>query len=65
MFLEGREREIHYLATDNIQPDYPFVYLTWNVDCHLGGEIYRNEDEPNDKEKWNRDKYNFLGEMEE
>jgi hypothetical protein len=65
MFLKGRERKIHYLAPDNVQPDYPIVYLTWNVDCQLGGEFYENEDEQNNNEKWNRNKYNFLEEMEE
>jgi hypothetical protein len=33
MFLDGKESEIHYLAPDNIQPDFPFVYVDWNVDC--------------------------------
>ncbi len=33
MFLQGKESEIHYLAPDNEQPDFPFVYVDWNVDC--------------------------------
>jgi len=32
-FLAGMETEIHYLAPDNLQPDFPFIYLDWNVDC--------------------------------
>jgi hypothetical protein len=32
-FLDGMETEIRYLAPDNLQPDFPFVYLDWNVDC--------------------------------
>jgi hypothetical protein len=31
----------------------------------LKEELYENEDEPKDKEKWDRDKYNFLDELEE
>ena len=27
MFLDRKESEIHYLAPDNLQPDFPFVYL--------------------------------------
>ncbi len=64
MFLEGREREIHYLAPDHLQQDYSFVYLNWNVGCKLGGKLYENEDELNDKEKWDRDKYGYLEEIE-
>ncbi len=26
------ETEIRYIAPDNLQPDFPFVYLDWNVD---------------------------------
>ena len=33
LFLEGGDREINYLAPDQLQPDYPFVHLNWNVDC--------------------------------
>ena len=33
MFLQGKERDVHYLAPDNEQPDFPFVYVDWNVDC--------------------------------
>jgi len=35
MFLDGKESEIHYLAPEEEQPDYPFVYVDWNVDCEL------------------------------
>ena len=27
MFLDEKESEIHYLAPDDLQPDFPFVYL--------------------------------------
>jgi hypothetical protein len=37
-FLQGKESEIHYLAPDNEQPDFPFVYVDWNVDCELSEE---------------------------
>ena len=33
MFLDGKESEIHYLAPDNLQPDFSIVYVDWNVDC--------------------------------
>ncbi len=36
MFLDGKESEIHYLAPEEEQPDYPFVYVDWNVDCETG-----------------------------
>jgi len=32
-FLDGMETEIRYLTPDNLQPDFPFVYVDWNVDC--------------------------------
>jgi hypothetical protein len=38
VFLDGKESEIHYLAPDNKQPDFPFVYVNWNVDCELSEE---------------------------
>jgi hypothetical protein len=31
MFLEGKDREIQYISPDNVQPDYPYLYLTWGV----------------------------------
>jgi hypothetical protein len=40
--LIGKESEIHYLAPDNLQPDFPFVYLDWNVD-------YESSDDDRDK----------------
>ena len=38
MFLEGKESEIHYLAPDAVQPDFPFVYLDWKVDCKASSD---------------------------
>jgi len=48
IFLIGKESEIHYLARENEQPDYPFVYVGWNVDCELNEE---DEDNEQDNEK--------------
>ena len=31
-FLQGMESEIRSLAPDNLQPDYPFVYVDWSAD---------------------------------
>jgi hypothetical protein len=31
-FLDGMETEINYLAPDNLQPDFPFVYVDWKAD---------------------------------
>ncbi len=53
MFLKGQDNEIHYLAPDNLQPNYPCVYLDWKVD---------KDDEPNVNESWERDKYDFYDE---
>ncbi len=47
MFLQGKESEIHYLAPDNEQPDFQFVYVDWNVDCELSEEENNEEDEKN------------------
>jgi hypothetical protein len=44
VFLDGKESEIHYLAPDNKQPDFPFVYVNWNVDCELREEEDNKED---------------------
>jgi hypothetical protein len=39
MFLEGRERELHYLASNHLQPDYSSSILigmiigSWGGDC--------------------------------
>ena len=59
MFLDGKESEIHYLAPEEEQPDYPFVYVDWNVDCELSN---RDEDSDQSDEKittgnisWDRD----------
>ena len=65
MFLEGKESEIHYLAPDNLQPDFPFVYLDWNVDCEISEDNNEDEDEEcsrNKKVKWDTDRYNYLDE---
>ncbi len=47
MFLQGKESEIHYLAPDNEQPDFPFVYVNLNADCELSEEEDNEEDEKN------------------
>ena len=47
------------MARENEQPDYPFVYVGWNVDCELSEE---DEDSGQDNEKitenmsWDRDR---------
>ena len=47
------------MARENEQPDYPFVYVGWNVDCELNEE---DEDNEQDNEKitenmsWDRDR---------
>jgi hypothetical protein len=35
------------LALDNEQPDFPFVYVNWNVDRELGEEDNNEKDEKN------------------
>jgi hypothetical protein len=65
MFLEGKESEIHYLAPDNLQPDFPFVYLDWNVDCEISKDNNEDKDEEcsrNEKVEWDTDRYNYLDE---
>jgi hypothetical protein len=44
VFLNGKESEIHYLAPDKKQPDFPFVYVNWYVDCELSEEEDNKED---------------------
>lgn len=51
-FLEGMENEINYLAPDNLQPDFPFVYVDWNADC--GSSSDEDEDE-----SWRRDVFDY------
>ena len=51
-FLEGMENEINYLAPDNLQPDFPFIYVDWNADC--GSSSDEDEDE-----SWHRDVFNY------
>ena len=47
------------MAPEHEQPDYPFVYVGWNVDCELSEE---DEDSGQDNEKitenvsWDRDR---------
>ncbi len=48
IFLVGKESEIYYLAPENEQPDYPFIYVGWNVDCELSEE---DEDSEQDDEE--------------
>lgn len=66
MFLEGKESKIHYLAPDNVQPDFPFVYLDWNVDCEISEDINEEEEEEeysiNEKVKWDADRYDHVDE---
>jgi hypothetical protein len=65
MFLEGKESEIHYLAPDNLQPDFPFVYLDWNVACEISKDNNEDEDKEcsrNKKVKWDTDRYDYLDE---
>jgi hypothetical protein len=44
VILDGKESEIHCLALDNKQPDFPFVYVNWNVDCELSEGEDNKED---------------------
>jgi hypothetical protein len=44
VFLDGNESEVHYLAPDNEQPDFPFVYVNWNVDYEFS-EVDDNEED--------------------
>jgi hypothetical protein len=63
MFLQGKESEIHYLAPDNEQPDFPFVYVDWNVDCEFSEEEYYKEDEETRISKnvnWDRDRCDYV-----
>ncbi len=39
------------MAPENEQPDYPFVYVVWNVDCELSEE---DKDSEQDDEKIDR-----------
>ncbi len=38
MLLEGKESEIHFLTPDAVQPNFPFVYLDWKVDCEASSD---------------------------
>ncbi len=63
MFLQGKDSEIHYLAPDNEQPDFPFVYIDWNVDCEFSEEDECKEDEENTITKnimWDRDRWDYV-----
>ncbi len=35
------------MAPDNEQPDFPFVYVSWNVDFELSVQDNNEEDEKN------------------
>jgi hypothetical protein len=64
MYFDGKESEIHYLAPDNEQPDFPLVYVDWNgVDCEISEEDDDTKDEKNDtiskNISWNRDRCNI------
>ncbi len=62
-FFQGEESEIHYLAPDNEQPDFPFLYVDWNVDCELSEEDNNEEDEKNTISKnitWDRDRCDYM-----
>jgi hypothetical protein len=64
LFLQGKESEIHYLAPDNEQPDFPFVYIDWNVDCEFSEEDDCEEDEENtmitNNVTWDRDRWHYV-----
>ncbi len=64
LFLQGKESEIQYLAPDNEQPDFPFVYVDWNVDCEFSEEDDCGEDEENtmitNNVTWNRDRWHYV-----
>ena len=63
MFLQGKERDIHYLAPDNEQPDFPFVYVDWNVDCEFSEEEDCKEDEEtriSSNVNWDRDRCDYV-----
>jgi len=63
MFLEGKESEIHYLPPDNVQPDFPFVYLDWNVNCEFSEDNNEDKDKENSRDEkvtWDRDRYDYL-----
>ena len=58
MFLQGKESEIHYITPDNEQPDFPFVYLDWNIDCELSEKEDHDEDDEtriSSNVNWDRD----------
>jgi hypothetical protein len=44
LFLNGKGSGIHCLAPDDKQPDFPFVYVDWNVDCELSDKEDNKED---------------------
>ena len=59
IFLQGMESEIHYLAPDNKQPDFPFVYVGWKFDCEFSdGEDcdYDEETRISPNVTWDRDR---------
>ncbi len=51
------------MAPYNEQPDFPFVYVDWNVDCELSEEDNNEEDEKNTITKnitWDRDRCDYM-----
>ena len=51
------------MAPDNEQPDFPFVYVTWNVDCELSEEDNNEVGEKNIITKnitWGRDMCDYM-----
>lgn len=63
MILQGKESAIHFLAPDNEQPDFPFVYVGWNIDCELSEkEDYEEDGETriNSNVNWDRDVSDYV-----
>ncbi len=51
------------MAPDNEQPDFPLVYVDWNVDFELSEEDNNEEDEKNTITKnitWDRDRCDYM-----
>jgi hypothetical protein len=63
MILQGKKSVIHFLAPDNEQPDFPFVYVGWNIDCELSEkEDYEEDGETriNSNVNWDRDVSDYV-----
>ncbi len=51
------------MVPDNEQPDLPFVYVDWNVDCELSEKDNNEKDEKNTITKnimWDRDRWDYM-----